>query len=38
MAGYLQYIQVGLRYRQLLQGIVVVLQYEHDLVGYLQRG
>ena len=38
VAGYLQYIQVGLRYLQLLQGIVVVVQYEHDLIGYLQCG
>ena len=38
VVGYLQYIQVGLRYLQLLQGIVVVVQYEHDLIGYLQCG
>ena len=37
VAGYLQYIQVELRYLQLLQGSVVV-QYEHELIGYLQRG
>ena len=35
---YVQYIQVGLRYLQLLQGIVVVVQYEHELIFYLQRG
>ena len=38
VAGYLHYIQVGLRYLQLLQGIVVVVQYEHDLIGYLHCG
>ena len=38
VAGYLQYIQGGLRYLQLLQGSVVVVQYEHELIGYLQRG
>ena len=38
VAGYLQYVQVGLHYLQLLQGIVVVVQYEHELSDYLQRG
>ena len=38
VVGYLQYVQVGLRYLQLLQGIVVVVQYEHELVDYLRRG
>ena len=38
VAGYLQYLQVRLRYLQLLQGIVVVVQYEHELSDYLQRG